>query len=100
MNATPCKLRSGEWGARVQGNPTEGTVVTITTRAGKSWDTSVRKVIWKGDGVAICATDSLRRGSRSIGGSYDACHTDGNCSSVCALNSSCPCFSGGWFDCC
>lgn len=59
--ASPTKLRSGEWGARVNGTVREGDIVTITTRAGKTWDAEVVKVVWSGDGVAICATASLSR---------------------------------------
>jgi len=57
--ATPTKLKSGAWGARVQGTVKVGDTVTITTRAGKSWDARVTQVIWTGDGVSIAATESL-----------------------------------------
>lgn len=59
--ATPVKLRSGAWGARVKDAVSEGDVVTITTRSGKSWDARVTRVVWRGDDVAICATASLDR---------------------------------------
>lgn len=66
INATPTKLRSGNWGARVQGRVHEGDVITITTRAGKSWQAEVAKVVWSGNGVSICATESAgpRRSGR------------------------------------
>jgi hypothetical protein len=56
--ATPTKLRNGSWGARVGANVQPGDIVRITTKAGKSWDATVAKVIWTGDGVSICATSS------------------------------------------
>jgi hypothetical protein len=74
-NASPAKLRSGAWGARVKGTVSEGDTVTITTRAGKSWDARVTKVVWSGDGVSICATESIDRpASRTsyVGG--NGCH--------------------------
>jgi hypothetical protein len=94
--ATPTKLRSG-WGAKVQSEDVAvGQVVTITTKAGKSWQARVTKVVWSGDGTSLCETASLdRSASRSRnydperfngygaprGGYRRACKTDGNCSS-------------------
>ncbi len=53
---TPTKLRSGEWGARIQGTHRKGSTVTatITTRAGKSWTGNYR-VIWSGNGISLAA---------------------------------------------
>jgi len=60
-SATPTKLRSGSWGAKVQdANPQLGQVVRITTKSGKSWLATVTRVIWSGNGVAICATASAK----------------------------------------
>jgi hypothetical protein len=59
--ATPTKLRSGAWGAKVAGTVRAGETVTITTRGGKSWQARVSKVVWTGDGVSIVATESLDR---------------------------------------
>lgn len=63
MQATPTKLRNGNWGAKVQGTATEGSTITITTKKGKSWTATVSKVIWTGNGVSIVATDSVGRSS-------------------------------------
>jgi hypothetical protein len=67
--ATPAKLRSGAWGARVAGRASEGDLLTITTRAGKSWQATVAKVVWRGSGVTLCATEqaTTRRGPGSAG---------------------------------
>lgn len=56
--ATPAKLRDGTWGARVQGTARRGQQITITTRRGKSWDATVQRVLWSGDGVTLVATAS------------------------------------------
>lgn len=59
--ATPAKLHNGNWGAKVQGKVVKGDIVTITTRSGKSWDAIVQRVVWSGEGVCICATESMDR---------------------------------------
>lgn len=57
-NASPVKLRSGAWGARVASTSVRrGDSIRITTRSGKSWTATVAKVVWSGSGVAICATE-------------------------------------------
>jgi hypothetical protein len=55
--ATPTKLRSGAWGARVQGSVAVGDRIQIRTKAGKTWTATVKKVVWSGDGIAIVATE-------------------------------------------
>ena len=64
-HATPAKLRDGSWGARVQGTVKQGDVITITTRAGKTWDATVSRVVWSNDDVAICATGKVGGSSHS-----------------------------------
>ena len=54
--ATPYKLRNGAWGCKVAGTPTTGEAVTITTKAGKTWTAEISRVLWTGNGVALCAT--------------------------------------------
>lgn len=62
--ATPTKLKSGAWGARTVAGVKSGDVITITTRAGKSWDARVDKVVWSNGEIAIVATSSLDRPSK------------------------------------
>ncbi len=59
--ATPTKLRSGDWGAKIHGTVAIGDEITITTRAGKSWQARVSRVVWTDGSVAICATTSPDR---------------------------------------
>jgi len=68
--ATPAKLKSGAWGARVEGAVNRGDTVTITTRAGKSWDARVTQVVWTGNGVSIVATEGIDRPAASGRASY------------------------------
>jgi len=109
--ATPTRIRTGEWGALVQGRDAVkyGDVVTITTRSGQSWDAVVQEVVytgpgkWSDDEVTVVVAGKIRRydtpttSRRShVGG---GCHTDGECSSMCSPKT-CPCGDGGWFRCC
>lgn len=96
--ATPTKLRDGSWGARTQASVRAGDLVTITTRAGKSWDARVTRVVWSGDAGAICATESLDRGrgrtSRSISGRRrGGTRTGCSCGSVYEYTKSSDCWT-------
>lgn len=77
MTATPTKLRDGSWGARVQGSVAVGDSVTITTKGGKSWDATVTRVVWSGEGATIVATQGTDGGSRPKGASR-ACESCGH----------------------
>ena len=56
VQASPKKLNSGDWGAWVKSeNVQRGDVVAITTKSGKSWNSQIDKVIWRGNGGAICS---------------------------------------------
>ena len=75
ITASPTKLRDGSWGLRVPAGTEPGTVVQVTTRSGKSWLARTGKVLWEGDGVALCTT---ARASRSLGGdSHGMCESCG-----------------------
>jgi cytochrome c553 len=78
MTASPIKLRSGEWGVRTQGVPSAGAVVTVRAASGKTWTSTIVAVVWRGDGVAICAVGQRAIAQRSAGVSRAAscreCH--------------------------
>ncbi len=59
LQASPIKLYSGEWGARVSGAASIGDIVTITTRGGKSWDARVIAVQHASGDATVCSTESL-----------------------------------------
>lgn len=63
--ATPAKLRDGSWGARIEGAAAPGDTLTITTKAGKTWQAKVTRVVWQGEGVALVATVSLDSAPRA-----------------------------------
>lgn len=55
MEATYTKLRSGDWGVRVQGIPEPGQSVLVRRKDGKAkWET-IHRVLWRGDGIALCS---------------------------------------------
>ena len=65
MQASYTKLRSGEWGARVLGDPPQaGDEITVTTKKGDKKQERVKIVIWTGQDrdtdqpVALCALES------------------------------------------
>ena len=60
--ASPAKLRSGDWGARVPYPVSPGDTITITAKSGKSWQATVDRVVWQGDGVWLVSTVSRDTG--------------------------------------
>lgn len=58
MRTTYAKLKSGEWGLRVQGAASEGAMVTVTKRDGSTKVERIGKVIWRGGGITLCAIDA------------------------------------------
>ena len=73
MIATPTKLRSGAWGARVVGSVREGDAVMITAKSGKSWQARIERVLWSDGEVSICATEGHGRKSRPRRASNGEC---------------------------
>jgi hypothetical protein len=55
MSATYTKLKSGEWGVRVQGDARVGQVVTVKKRDGTTKTETIEKVVWSGNGISLCA---------------------------------------------
>ena len=53
LMASPKKLRSGDWGALVQGKCDTGQKITVKTRAGKTMYKEVSHVIWTNNEVSI-----------------------------------------------
>ena len=60
IEGTPAKLRSGAWGVRIENSEEydilEGDTVRITTRAGKTWETTIGKVVWSNAEVTLANT--------------------------------------------
>ncbi len=61
MSATYQKLKSGEWGIRVQGTAKAGDSVSVRTKAGVVKAEIVKAVVWSGDGVTLCAVEPRER---------------------------------------
>ena len=66
LAATPTKLRSGEWGAKIVGYVEKGEELTcqVSTRAGKTW-VGEYKVIWTNGEIGLMAQIKTRNNSRS-----------------------------------
>lgn len=52
-SATWTKLRSGDWGARIEGKASIGDEVTVKSKDGRTKTTKVKRVAWSGDGVSL-----------------------------------------------
>lgn len=52
------RLRDGRWGVLVQGAVEVGEQITVTRRDGSAVDEIVSRVIWRRDGLALCATQN------------------------------------------
>jgi hypothetical protein len=103
MRATPKKLKNGRWGATVHGAVQAGDTVTITTRAGKSWEARVDRVLWTDGAVSICATTGSDRNSGRQGGECNCGGSDDLMSMgyghMAGQRIRCP-ECGGWTDVC
>lgn len=58
IEASPCKLRNGNWGCRTTDPVEVGDTVRIVTRANKQWRARITQIVWTGDQVWLCATES------------------------------------------
>lgn len=78
MSATYTKLRDGSWGIKVQGSAKAGQAITVTKRDGGTKTETVEKVVWSGEGVAICSVVETRRASSSSSGGRRNAHSNGS----------------------
>lgn len=65
MTATYTKLKSGDWGVRATSPVKAGDRVSVTTKAGARKSEEVARVIWRGDGVWLCAIAPRQQSSSS-----------------------------------
>ena len=100
MTATPAKLRSGEWGAKVQGAVKEGEIVEVRAASGKAWNARITRVVWTDGTVALCATASMDRVPSASKARRGGCSCDcGDCKPRCHCESHCNCRGGNIYDC-
>lgn len=69
--ATPAKLKTGDWGARVNFPVRPGDALTVKASSGKSWPATVERVVWSDGRVSLCAMVS--NGVRATSGSTGRC---------------------------
>lgn len=78
--ATYTKLRDGSWGVRVVGTPPiAGSVVSVTTKAGKVKQETISRVVWSGkdDSGSTVSLCSVGQSARSGGTPRNASRTRG-----------------------
>lgn len=94
-NNTYAKLRSGDWGVRASVPVEPGAVVQVTKQSGEVKDEIIDKVLWRGEGIALC---SIRQRPRKHAGGC-ACTEEGCCRPRCHCEPHCVCRGGNIFDC-
>lgn len=55
--ATFSKLKSGEWGIKVEGSVSAGQSLTVTKKSGQAQTVTVKAVVWSGNGVSLCSIE-------------------------------------------
>lgn len=55
LSATYTKLRDGSWGVRVEGKTAVGQTVTVMKKSGETKQETISRVLWTGEGIALCA---------------------------------------------
>lgn len=58
IEASPCKLRNGNWGCKTTEPVEVGHTVRIVTRANKQWRAIITQIVWTDDQTWICETES------------------------------------------
>lgn len=71
--ATPIKLKTGDWGAKTKAPVLPGDTLRIEAKNGKSWESRVSRVVWSGEGVSIVALESRSSVRQSRGGVCREC---------------------------
>ncbi|MCI0488950.1 MAG: hypothetical protein L0229_20350 [Blastocatellia bacterium] len=99
--ATYTKLKSGEWGIRVEGENAakKGDSVTVTKKDGSTKSETVKAVLWTGNGITLCAIAQRSNGGYRGGYSRSCSCSDGCCDRGCRCESHCNCRGGNVYDC-
>jgi hypothetical protein len=80
MSATYTKLKSGDWGVRIEGSaPAVGSTVVVGKKDGTTKTETIAKVVWSGNGIALCAVVATpRTGSASASPARFSARRGGN----------------------
>jgi formamidopyrimidine-DNA glycosylase len=69
--ATYTKLKSGNWGIRVQSEEVEaGNEIPVTKKSGETKIEVVERVLWTGNGISLCAIRQSQYSCSSSRSSY------------------------------
>lgn len=55
MSASYTKLKSGEWGVRIEGTAQQGQQVIVKKKDGTTKTETVTQIVWSGNGITLCA---------------------------------------------
>ena len=76
MEGTWTKLRSGEWGARVETTSlTMGAKLTMRRKDGATSVVTIDKIVWQGQGVSVCAVSKSAAPKKERTGCSYCCRT-------------------------
>lgn len=76
--ATFTKLRSGDWGVRAPAGTRKGDILDVRRRDGSISTVEVERVLWTGDGIALCSIYDDRPTYRRSSGRRTR-RTEGGC---------------------
>lgn len=95
MTATYTKLKSGDWGIRVIGAISPGSLVVVTKKDGRQKDEVVDKVLFRDSAQNVTLCSIKQRESKR-----GSCGCDcGECSRKCRCEPHCVCRGGNVYDC-
>jgi hypothetical protein len=80
---TYTKLRDGSWGVRAPAGTKAGDPITVTKRDGTTKPERVERVLWEGDGIALCAIAPSAPSAKSGGYSAQRVSRAGGASDRC-----------------
>lgn len=55
MSASYTKLKSGEWGVRIEGTAQQGQQVIVKKKDGTTKTETITQIVWSGNGITLCA---------------------------------------------
>lgn len=77
MTATYTKLRSGDWGIRVEGEIHAGNSILVEKKSGETKTETVNRVIWSGNGISLCTIARRGRTGNTTRSSSKVCWETG-----------------------
>lgn len=83
--ASYTKLKSGEWGVRVEGTAKAGQSVTVRKKDGTSKQETILRVVWTGNGISLCAIAQRQPATSGRSGGYSRGYSSEYCGGICPV---------------